>query len=132
VARAFSEYLEGVRHVGEAGVRSDLMRPRLDLWPFDLDRIATRSAHQMVMVLLRLARARRPTKAVRRLAVRPDNNVDDAAFGKPLEVAIDRRQTDRLTLVTQLVVQRLRRTEAISGREDPVDRGPLPGRPSGA
>jgi hypothetical protein len=84
----------------------------------------------MVMVLLRLAEAGRTTEPVRRLAIGPSHDVDDAILCKSLEVAIDRRQADRLTAMAQLVVKRLGGAEAVGGGEHLIDRGALPRRPT--
>jgi hypothetical protein len=86
----------------------------------------------MVVMLLGHARTARATPPVRRLAVGTYYDIDGTILGEPLEMPVDRRQPDGLTLMAQLVVQRLRGAKAVGGGERFVDRGALSRRSASA
>jgi hypothetical protein len=111
-----------VRHLGEAVLQGDALRPVLHGRALHLDRLAARAAHEVVVVVLGAA-------PVGGLAGAGAQHVDLAGVGQGLQGAVDRGQADAVAAPAQLLVDLLRGAEVGELVEQVRDRGALTGRP---
>lgn len=112
--------LEVVADLPKAVLLRNGIRPPLHRRPRDFDRTTTDAANQMMMVPGRAA-------AVRRLTVVGPNGVKIAGICHELQSPIDRGEADAFAVMTQAVMNLLRRPEVVLICQNLLDRGALPG-----
>ena len=114
-----AEDLDVMSHVLEAVLLSCSLGPSFDSLVLDLDREATRTADQVMVMDLSV------TTPVDGFAILPAHSIDRSALAESLEGPVDRGQPNLVVRRSQLIVQLLRAAETRGGRKRARDRSTL-------
>jgi hypothetical protein len=117
---AGAEDLQVVADLPKAVLLRNGIRPPLYGRSRDFDRTTTDATDQMMMVSGR-------APAVRRLTLVGSDGVEVPNIVHELQSPIDGGQADAFAVMTQVVVNLLRRPKVVLIRQDLLDRGALPG-----
>ena len=115
-----AEDLQVVADLPKAVLLRNGIRPPLYGRSRDFDRTTTDATNQMMMMPGR-------APAVRSLTLVGSDSVKVPGIGHELQSPIDRGQADAFAVMSQVVVNLLRRPEVVLICQDLLDRGALPG-----
>ena len=115
-----AEDLQVVADLPKAVLLRNGIRPPLYRRSRDFDRTTTDATNQMMMVSGR-------APAVRSLTLVGSDSVKAPGIGHELQSPIDRGEADAFAVMSQVVVNLLRRPEVVLICQDLLDRGALPG-----